>query len=184
MALYEAQAALCGVARYPNLRGTVHFFQKDCGTVVQLCISGLPKGCGLSFHGFFIEDGNCPPLRIRGGGVMPPVLNANGAAVATFFTCGFRPEDIVGRRVILTQNAECFERGGGNPIACGTVAPSSYMPAPWPGGSCDKGYRPPWESCCSAWPGHRPPWPSDSCNPLWQNDSCPGTPPLYPMPRR
>ena len=145
MAMFEAQAALCGVARYPNLRGTVHFFQKDCGTVVQLCITGLPKGCGISFHGFFIEEGGCSPLRIRGGGVMPPVLNANGMAIATFFTSGFRPEDIIGRQVVLTQNADCFEKRSGTPIACGTVAPCGCAPSGWPSGCCDSSHRPPWE---------------------------------------
>ena len=40
MAFYEAQAALCGIARYPNLRGTVHIFPKDCGSVVQVTLSG------------------------------------------------------------------------------------------------------------------------------------------------
>jgi len=185
MALYEAQAALCGVARYPNLRGTVHFYSRDCGTVVQLCISGLPKICGISFHGFYIEEGGCAPLRIRGGGIMPPVLNANGQAVVTFFTTGFRPEDIIGRRVVLSQNAECFERGNGAAIACGTVAPCGCMPSGWPGSDCGKGHRPPWEDGCPSWPGSRPPWPPLPPHgaPPWQDNCCPSMPPLYPMPR-
>ena len=175
MALNEAQAALCGIARYPNLRGTVLLTPKDCGTVVQLSVTGLPRGgCGASFHGLYIEEGcGCPPLRVRGGGVLPPVLNAGAMAVATFFTAGFRPEEVLGRRIVLAANAECFERGGGTPIASGVIAPCACAPYAWPPTGCEPPRRPPWEE----WPCGRP-------NPPACRPPCPpACPPLFPPPK-
>lgn len=177
MAFYEAQAALCGIARYPNLRGTVHFFPKDCGSVVQVSVTGLPRGCGaVSFHGLYIEEGcGCPPLRVRGGGVMPPLLNAGGIAVATFYTAGFRPEDVLGRRIVLAMNADCFERGGGTPIASGVVAPCGQTPAHWPPWQGDPCASEPPRPPCSPWPDCPPPRP-DGC----QRPAPPCPPPLFP----
>lgn len=173
MSFFEAQAALCGTARYPNLRGSAHFFQKDCGTVVQVSLSGLPRGCGsVGFHGLYIEEGcGAPPLRVRGGGILPPVLNAGGLAMATFFTTGFRPEELCGRKLVLTANADCFERAASTPIASGAIVPGSPSAAPWPPAPCcEPPRRPPWEEC----PPPRP----DCCRPA------PPCPPLFPPPRR
>lgn len=179
MAFYEAQAALCGIARYPNLRGTVHIFPKDCGSVVQVSVTGLPRGCsGVSFHALYIEEGcGCPPLRVRGGGVMSPLLNAGGIAVTTFYTSGFRPEDVLGRRIVLAMNADCFERGGGTPIATGVIAPCSQNAPQWPPFGCE----PP----CAPWPDCPPPRPPFGCEPPPRPGCCtrpapPCPPPLFP----
>lgn len=173
MAYFEAQAALCGVARYPNLRGSVRFFAKDCGTVVQLSLTGLPcGGCQSGFHGLYVEEGCAgSPPRPHGGYVLPPVLNAGGVAVSTFYTAGFRPEEVAGRRLLLTANADCFERGGGAVIASGLIEPCPPHGMPWPSCGWEQPRRAPWEDCFS------PPR-SDCCRPS------PPCPPLFPQPRR
>ena len=159
----EAQAEIRGVPRFPNLRGTARFVAAQGGTVVQICVHGLPAGgCG-SLIGLFLQDacGGFPPR-----GALPPLTNAGGMALATFLTDDFMPGDILGMNLVLTETTM--------PGACqgAVIAAGRIVPDPFGQPSC---------------PGDPPPRPGCGCDrlpaPPCRPAPCPPMrPPLYPRP--
>ena len=131
-----AVAEIAGNENYPDVKGTVSFYDVYGGTFVVADIRNLPDSD--SFHGFHIHDGNsCMPMQEGGhynptnqphpmhAGDMPSLLASGGMAFSAFYTNRFYPEDIVGKVVVIHANSDDFKsQPSGNPgpiVACGEI---------------------------------------------------------------
>lgn len=145
----DASACIYGSPKYPDLRGTVMFYQL-CGCVaVRAEITGLPvtdAPCSEHIFGFHVHNGskctgnqndpfadsdghydpcNCPhPYH---AGDFPPLFGAGHRAFSLFMTDRFRVADIIGRVVIIHGSPDDFTSqpagNAGEKIACGIVKP-------------------------------------------------------------
>ena len=121
---------------YPQIEGTVKFYEVHGGTLVVASVRNLPEGNG--FHGFHIHAGNsCMPM-MEGGhynptnmphpqhvGDMPPLLANKGIAFGAFYTDRFYPEDVVGKVVVIHLMSDDFKTqpsgNAGKMVACGEI---------------------------------------------------------------
>lgn len=143
----SAIAQVRGSGGYPELRGTVRFYQTGRGVIVEAHISGLPESegdCRRPVFAFHIHTGACcagnesDPFAGVGGhynpdncphpqhaGDMPPLFGSGGLAFSVFLTDRFRVKDIIGRTVILHHGPDDFisqPAGNAGPkIACGEI---------------------------------------------------------------
>lgn len=148
----KAFAKIKGGNLYPDIRGVIFFDESDGGTEVCVEIWGLPpysptenNGSPIGTHGFHIhQNGVCEitnpnnPFESAGGHYNPtdqphgnhagdfPVLFSNdGYARMRFFTDKFKPNDIVGKSVIIHENPDDFRSqpagNSGKRIACGVI---------------------------------------------------------------
>ena len=126
----HAWAHVSGDGSYPQISGTVKFYQTVYGVVVVAELSGLPspKGaCKSPIFGFHIHTGercagnktdpfalagthynpeNCPHPYHKGD--LPPLLSANGYAFSAFLTDRFFVEEIIGRTVVVHSSPDDF----------------------------------------------------------------------------
>ena len=123
-----------------NLRGTVKFYPRGQGTLVVAHITGLPES-KTGFFALHIHEGdNC---RGKGfpntlghynptsqphpchAGDLPPLLCCGGEACMSVMTRRFRIKDVVGRTVVIHENADDFTTqpsgNSGTKIACGVI---------------------------------------------------------------
>ncbi len=137
-------AAVChvrGGAQTPCLRGTVRFFQRCDGVLVEAEICGLPNTSQTGFFAFHIHEGiDCGGENFAnsGGhfnpgkkehpchaGDLPPLLCAGGSAYMAVLTDRFRVCDIIGRTVIIHSGSDDFHTqpsgNSGVKIACGVI---------------------------------------------------------------
>lgn len=143
----NAIAMMQGSSDYPDINGTVRFYQTKAGVVVVAKISGLPTNpdvCKQPIFAFHIHSGNsCSGnetdyfadamahynpngcLHPYHAGDMPPLFGCNGFAFSAFITDRFYVKDIVGRTVIIHSSPDDFTTqpsgNSGKKIACGVV---------------------------------------------------------------
>lgn len=123
-----------------GLRGSVTFYPIPGGTLVSAEIEGLP-GNDTGFFGFHIHAGeNCGGegfsdtgghLNPQGNphprhmGDLPPLLSGRGRAFLAVKTDRFRPEDVIGRTVVIHGGADDFHTqpagNAGEKIGCGVI---------------------------------------------------------------
>lgn len=146
----QAIAQIAGSRDYPNIRGSVRFFQTRTGVIVLADISGLPTGSGeckkpifaMHIHGGGSCSGNatdpfadalthynpndCPHPSHAGD--MPPLFGCSGAALSAFMTDRFTVREVIGRTVIIHANPDDFTSqpagNSGTKIACGVIRAS------------------------------------------------------------
>lgn len=136
----KAMAKIWGGSGYPRLRGTVKFFERRDGLVLEAEITGLPQ-TETGFFAFHIhEGGSCAGegFSETGGhynpgmtmhpehpGDLPPLLSGHGKAYMKVFTDRIRVEDIMGRTVIIHSDPDDFRTqpsgNAGTKIACGVI---------------------------------------------------------------
>lgn len=148
-----AVATLIGAPMQADLRGIVEFRHAPGGTRVTVDVAGLPQfrpGTPpemppIGPHGFHIHEGaSCEvgdaanPFAAAGGhwnpdaqphgnhaGDFPVLFSRAGRARLSFVTDRFRPEDVVGRSVVIHLNPDDFRTqpaGDSGPrIACGVI---------------------------------------------------------------
>lgn len=140
----RAIAWMQGNASYPQLAGSVKFYETSYGGVlVEAEIFGLPniKTPGSSnFYAMHIhETGNCArPFNQTGShynpdnmphpqhaGDMPPLMGNQGYAYLVFYDKRFSIDEIIGRSVIIHSMADDFVSqpagNSGDKIGCGTI---------------------------------------------------------------
>ena len=142
----KAFARICGSAEYPKLYGTVRFFQRNDGVIVEVEMYGLPK-TETSFFAFHIhEGGNCEgdgfsntgshfnPGTTRHpqhAGDLPPLLGSRGKAYMKVFTDRFCVEEIIGKTVIVHSEPDDFytqaSGNAGEKIACGIIEKQLHL---------------------------------------------------------
>ena len=135
-----AVARIHGGGDYPNIRGTVRFFQRCDGTLVEAAVTGLPR-TEPGFFAFHIhEGGSCRgegfpdtggPFDPTGrahpnhAGDLPPLMSDYGKAYMQVLTGRFRVEEVIGRTVIIHENPDDFHTqpsgNAGRKIACGVI---------------------------------------------------------------
>ena len=147
-----AFATITGSPLAPNLRGNVFFHSVSGGTRVSAEFWGLPlyqpatnTSQPIGPFGFHIhENGICeitdpdnpflsagehynPTNQPHGNhaGDFPVVFSNNGYASMDFFTDKFKPEDIIGKSVLLHQNPDDYRSqpagNAGKRMACGVI---------------------------------------------------------------
>lgn len=136
----------------PSINGLVTFTDVYDGTLVSATIYGLPKyqpasnGKGpIGPFGFHLhENGNCTvgnpksPFEGAGGhwnpsnqphgnhaGDFPVLFSNNGYSYISFYTNQFKPEEVLGKAVIIHENPDDYRSqpsgNAGNRLACGTI---------------------------------------------------------------
>lgn len=136
----HAAARIRGSEQFPDIRGSVLFFQEPCAVAVQAEISGLPQN-ESGFFGFHIHEGaDCggdgfadtkghlnPDKKPHPShaGDLPPLLSCGGRASMAFRTCRFRVSDIIGKTVVIHYGSDDFRTqpsgSAGEKIACGVI---------------------------------------------------------------
>lgn len=142
-----AAAELHGSAAYPDVTGTVLFFQTRDGVVVAAEVLGLPSPggpCAWPVFGFHIHSGgrcsgndmdpfagamthdnpeNC--AHPAHAGDLPPLFGNNGRAAAAVLTDRFTVREVLGKTVIVHADRDDFTTqpsgGAGTKIACGEI---------------------------------------------------------------
>ena len=143
----QAWATVRGSSAYPDILGTVRFYQTPYGVLVVSEIQGLPMRageCGESIFGFHIHEGNscsgnaedpfanagmhwnpygCPHPEHAGD--LPPLFGAGGVAFSAVLINRFTVEEIIGRTVIVHSQADDFTTqpsgNSGSKMACGEI---------------------------------------------------------------
>lgn len=143
----QAAASIAGSGSYPDVSGTVRFYQTKEGVVVLAEISGLPRGsspCQERIFGFHIHKGSdcggnmddpfadamshydpdgCEhPYH---AGDLPPLFGNGALALSLFLTNRFSVDEIIGRTVIIHDHPDDFTTqpsgNAGTKIACGVI---------------------------------------------------------------
>ena len=126
----QAWADLRGDALHPDIYGIVLFHQTPDGVIIATDVSGLPHGqgtCSGRFFAFHIHEGSAcrgsatDPFSAAGGhfnpagcshpyhaGDLPPLLGCGGDAMTVFLTDRFRLDEVIGRTVVIHENADDF----------------------------------------------------------------------------
>jgi Cu-Zn family superoxide dismutase len=136
----------------PQINGTVQFQNIHNGTWVCVEVNGLPpyqpadgSQSPVGPHGFHIhESGNCEvgdpqnPFQAAGGhwnpanqphgnhaGDFPVIFSNNGYSKMCFFTGAFKPDQVVGKSVVIHQNPDDYRTqpagNSGKRLACGVI---------------------------------------------------------------
>lgn len=135
-----AVAKIRGDAAHPQLHGTVSFYQRRDGVLVEAYLQGLPK-TATGFFGFHIHEGGCcegdgfPDVgshydlygmpHPKHTGDLPPLLSDHGKAYMAAFSSRFHIGEIIGRTVIIHGGPDDLTTqpagNAGEKIACGTI---------------------------------------------------------------
>ncbi len=147
-----ASATLQGNALHPKITGTVRFYKAQGGTVVEVDVDGLPpytpaigntppvgpfgfhihehKTCGLVGGGdpFAAAGSHYNPTGQPHGnhaGDLPVLFSNHGRAQLSVYTDKFKPEDVIGRTVMIHQHPDDFRTqpagDSGTRMACGAI---------------------------------------------------------------
>lgn len=135
-----ALANVRGGEEAPSLSGEVRFFQEEAAVLVVVRVTGLPQNA-TGFYGFHIHEGtDCGgemfadtkahfnptnAAHPNHAGDLPPLLSYAGNAYMAVMTDRFRVSDVIGRTVVIHQNADDFTTqpsgNSGMKIACGVI---------------------------------------------------------------
>lgn len=129
----EAYAVIEGNEQYPLIRGKAALYSLWQGTLVSILVTGLPKGegpCKGRMFGFHLHDenghynpDNCQhPMH---AGDFPVLLGNDGCAVTSFYTDRFYPDEVVGKTLVIHENADDYRSqpsgDSGEKIAVGKI---------------------------------------------------------------
>lgn len=145
-------AVIKGGPLAPNINGIVTFSNAMGGTMVTATIYGLPEyqpatngGSPIGPFGFHLhENGSCEvgnpssPFEAAGShwnptnqphgnhaGDFPVLFSNNGYSYMAFYSNRFRPEDVIGKAVIIHENPDDYRSqpsgNAGNRLACGVI---------------------------------------------------------------
>lgn len=143
----KAVAVIKGSSSYPDIKGTVYFYQTPEGVLITASISGLPQDsgeCSSRVFGFHIHGGDSctgteqSPFENTGShydklkcdhphhsGDMPPLFGNNGSAYLSFLTNRIYVADIIGKTVVIHSQPDDFVSqpagNSGTKIACGKI---------------------------------------------------------------
>jgi len=147
-----AYAIVNGSAQYNQIKGLVLFIKADNGTLIISDISGLPAYAPgdeniqpIGPFGFHIHDGgDCSPYsgdtpfscaeghynpgnqpHGNHAGDLPVLFSNNGYSYMSFFTNKFKPDQVIGKTVIIHINPDDYRTqpagNSGKRIACGVI---------------------------------------------------------------
>lgn len=145
--LPSAVAVIDGGSSYPEINGTVRFYEVTKGVIVVADLCGLPTTedkCKSPVFGFHIHEGSScignendefantgahydPHMCLHPyhAGDMAPLFGADGVAFLAFLTDRFTVEEIIGKTVVIHEHPDDFmtqpSGNSGKKIACGTI---------------------------------------------------------------
>ena len=133
----------------PKLKGTVELFPWSTGSIVKLEILGLPVENINNFFGFHIhKEGICDVNKNfetagphfdeekqnkhpNHTGDLPMIYSNNGYAFMLYYTNRFRPDDVVGKSIIIHKMRDDMvsqpSGNSGERIACGVIIKRRWM---------------------------------------------------------
>ena len=141
----NAVAMVQGGELYPDINGTVRFYDTAYGTVVFAEVLGLPLGVNSRerIFGFHIHSGaSCTSVgkdfpntgshydttgspHPYHSGDLPPLFGSGGIAFLAFLTDRFSAEEIIGKTVVIHDRPDDFTSqpagNAGLKIACGEI---------------------------------------------------------------
>ena len=144
---YDACAYVEGSREYPNISGSVRFYQTSKGVLIAAELHGLPDKDTpdrSGVFGFHIHSGKCctgtaadpfadtkmhyNPRNLDHpyhAGDLPPLFSNCGYAMSIFLTDRFSLAEVVGRTVIIHSKPDDFTTqpsgASGEKIACGRI---------------------------------------------------------------
>ena len=142
-----AMAAIKGSPMYPNIYGTVNFYQTKLGVIVSTEVWGLPfergmckenvfayhihagKTCtGNALDPFANVGSHFNPHRCQHpqhAGDLPPLFGNKGYALSAVLTDRFTVDSIIGNTIIIHRMPDDFKTqpsgNAGEKIACGVI---------------------------------------------------------------
>ena len=136
-----AIAQIRGGSKFPGINGCVFFYPRQEGVLIVADIRGLPHSDHEGIFGFHIHEGNnCMgesfvdtgghynPTNNRHpyhAGDLPPLFSFSGRAYMSIWTDRFRTRDVIGRTVVIHENADDLHSQpsgqSGEKIACGII---------------------------------------------------------------
>ena len=143
----QAIARISGSTLYPDIRGSVYFYQTNAGVLVIADMQGLPKGilpCEKPVLGMHIHEGStctgdasdpfadvrthynpnqCPHPYHTGD--LPPLFSCSGHAFSAVLTDRFTVFSVIGKTVVIHAQPDDFTTqpagNSGTKIACGSI---------------------------------------------------------------
>lgn len=138
--LPNATAYISGDNTYPEISGTVKFYQQNNGVLIIADICGLPDSetgffafhiheggdcCGAGFPNTGSHYNSCGKEHPNHAGDLPPLLSAGGKATLGVVTNRFTVNEIMGRTVVIHNDPDDFKTqpsgNAGTKIACGVI---------------------------------------------------------------
>ncbi len=143
----DAIARIHGSKNYPDINGTVTFFQTRYGVFVVCSVKGLPSNnniCSGTILAIHIHEGNTctgtgtDPFADTGGhfnpdqcphpyhaGDLPPLFSDRGYAWYAFLTQRFEIREIIDKTIVIHSEPDDFTSqpsgNSGSKIACGAI---------------------------------------------------------------
>ena len=143
----QAMADITGSENYPDISGSVRFYQTNKGVVIWAEVRGLPHSglpCQEPIFGFHIHEGtDCAgsmddpfadamshydPNDCKHpyhAGDLPPLFGNHGSALSLFLTDRFSVDEVIGGTVIIHDRPDDFTTqpsgNSGAKIACGVI---------------------------------------------------------------
>lgn len=153
----HAAAVMMGSRLYPEIHGSVQFYQTAYGVLVAVEVLGLPASnslCDLQVFGFHIHEGeqcsgnendsfadvmahynpnDC--LHPFHTGDLPPLFGNHGYAYMVVLTERFTVDEILGKTIIIHSEPDDFitqpAGNAGKKIACGEIEKVLYSSLMW-----------------------------------------------------
>ena len=151
-ALPRTQAVVRGNSQHRALHGQICFYRMKDGTLVTAEVYGLPTNTKSNIFALHIHEGSSctgntsnqfaggtsDPFASTGGHYNPtrmphplhsgdllPLFGNDGFAYYTFYTQRFKPEDVLGRTIVIHSDPDDFRTqpsgASGTKIACGVI---------------------------------------------------------------
>lgn len=143
----QALARIAGSKSYPDISGTVRFYQTGGGVMVRADVNGLPRSelpCRGQIFGFHIHQGTSCTGSMddpfadamshynpsgcehpHHAGDLPPLFGNDGSAFSLFLTNRFSINEVIGKTVIIHDHPDDFTTqpsgNSGTKIACGVI---------------------------------------------------------------
>lgn len=112
----NAYALITGNELFPSIKGKVELYDVYGGTLLKIEVYGLNMGTekkNQRFLGMHIHDGDVhynPQNQTHPGhaGDLPSILSQDGEAWMMIYSKRFYPEEVVGKRIVLHEQADDF----------------------------------------------------------------------------
>lgn len=143
----DGVAVLSPSEAYPEIKGTVLFYQTEDGVIVAADVEGLPdpsETCAQPIFGFHLHEGGAcagnesDPFADAGShynpdgcphpyhaGDFPPLFGNGGHSLSVFLTNRFTVREILGKTVIVHARPDDFSTqpagNAGTKMACGVI---------------------------------------------------------------
>lgn len=137
---FYAFASIKGNYLAPTLEGNLYLYPFKDGSIVEIEVKNLPKDITHPYALHIHEGGSCEGENFEQSGEhynptntahpmhagdLPPLFSNNGYAYMAVYTNRFKPEDVIGKTIIIHNGADDFKTepsgNSGPKMACGVI---------------------------------------------------------------